>query len=168
VYVPAACAAPTFKVPPTVTVAVPPAIIPVELGVLVNEPKVMVLLTAYVSVMVPGKVIANVLVPKPVTVNEAADTVPVTAGSVTPPAGVRTPPGLRTTVPAIVGLTAKLPKFRSAVFAMAIGVMMVALEAAVAETCALEVTAKPAIAIKRITNFFIFVDFCVEFIFTLF
>ena len=118
--------------------------------------------------MVPGKVIANVLVPKPVTVNEAADTVPVTAGSVTPPLGVRVADGLRTTVPATVGLTAKLPKLRSAVFAMAIGVMMVALEAAVAETCALEVTAKPAIAIKRNANFFILLIFCVEFIFTFF
>jgi hypothetical protein len=67
--------------------------------------------------------------------NEAAVTVPVVAGRVTPPVRVRVPAGVIITVPAAV-LTATLPKFMSTVLLMAIGVTIVADALAVAETCA--------------------------------
>jgi hypothetical protein len=69
----------------------------------------------------------------PVTVNVAAETVPVTAGSVTPPVAVRVPAGARTTVPAAV-LTATFPKFMLLAFTIAIGVTIVAVAVAVADT----------------------------------
>jgi hypothetical protein len=69
-------------------------------------------------------------------VNEAAATVPLTAGKVTPPVFVLVPAGARTTVPAIVGLTAIFPKFMSTVFEIAIGVITVADVLAVADTWA--------------------------------
>jgi len=71
-------------------------------------------------------------------VKVAAVTVPVVAGNVTPPAPpvVRVPAGARTAVPAIVAETATLPKFISTVLTIDIGVMIVALTAAVAVACA--------------------------------
>ena len=65
----------------------------------------------------------------------AAATVPVVAGSVTPPAPpvVRVPAGASIAVPAVVADTATLPKFMSTVFTIVIGVMMLAEAAAVAD-----------------------------------
>ena len=84
--------------------------------------------------MLQGKQYNSGEVPNPVTVNAAAATVPVTAGRVTPPVFVRVLAGARTTEPAMVGLTAMLPKFISIVFEIAIGVITVADVVAVAET----------------------------------
>ena len=97
-------------------------------------------------------------VPRPVTLNEAAVTVPVTAGRVTPPVFVRVPAGARTTVPAMVGLTAMLPKFISTVFVMAIGVITVAEVVAVAETWAnvlIEIAIMAMVSAKILVVFFI-------------
>ena len=126
-------------------------------------------LTKFSTVIVPdglvnvmaeeGKVIEYVLLPSPVTVNEAAETVPVTTGRVTPPVLVRAPEVGRTTVPPNVGLTAMLPKFISTSFSMAIGVMMVAVVEAVAVTCAKEVAVNPRTMIARASKFFIGVEF---------
>ena len=70
----------------------------------------------------------------------AAATVPVVAGSVTPPAPpvVRVPAGARTAVPAVVADTATLPKFISTVLVIVMGVMMFAEAEAVAVACAKE------------------------------
>jgi hypothetical protein len=94
-------------------------------------------------------------------VKEAAETVPLVAGSVTPPAPpvVRVPAGARTAVPAIVAETATLPKFISTVLTIETGVMMFAEAEAVAVACAKELleeaitTAAIAIDLKM---FFIF------------
>jgi hypothetical protein len=96
---------------------------------MVSVPEFLVSVTS-----VEGSVIAYVYVPSPVTSKEAAATVPVDAGSVTPPVGVRPAAGDSTTVPAL-GPTATLPKFMSPpdALAMAIGATMVAVEVAVAE-----------------------------------
>ena len=96
----------------------------------------------------------------------AAATVPMVEGSVTPPPPpvVRVPAGASTTVPATVADTATLPKFISAVLLIEMGVMMVALQAAVAEACAKEEVAKAATATEVVTialkMFFILVSFC--------
>ena len=65
----------------------------------------------------------------------AAATVPLVAGSVTPPAPpvVRVPAGAITTVPAIEAETATLPKFIYTFLTMVIGVMIVADADAVAD-----------------------------------
>jgi len=68
-------------------------------------------------------------------VNEAAATVPVTAGNVMPPVNVLVPAGANTTVPAVPA-TATLPKFMSTVLVILIGVTMVADAVAVAVACA--------------------------------
>ena len=70
--------------------------------------------------------------------NVAAVTVPVVAGSVTPPEPpvVRVPAGASTAVPETVADTATLPKFISTVFTIEIGVMMFAEAEAVAVACA--------------------------------
>jgi hypothetical protein len=67
-------------------------------------------------------------------VKEAAETVPVVAGRVTPPEPpvVRVPAGARTVVPESVAETATLPKFISTVLTIVIGVMMFAEAEAVA------------------------------------
>ncbi len=72
----------------------------------------------------------------------AADTVPVVAGRVTPPAPpvVRVPAGARTAVPAIVAETATLPNCISTVLTIEIGVIMFALADAVAVACAKELS----------------------------
>ena len=99
------------------------------------------------------------LLPSPVTVNDAAVTVPVTTGRVTPPVNVRAPAVGRTTVPPKVGLTAMFPKFMSTSFVMAIGVMMVAVVDAVAVTCANELEANPRTMMARTSKFFMVVEF---------
>ena len=68
----------------------------------------------------------------------AAATVPVVAGSVTPPVKVRVPAGARTTVPPDDGDTAMLPKFMLVTRAIVIGVMMFADADAVAVAWAKE------------------------------
>ena len=81
---------------------------------------------------------------------EAAVTVPTAVeGRVTPPVGVRTPAGERTTVPAVPAETATLPKFMSTVFEMLIGVTMVAVAVAVAVAWANVPVAKYSITIVR-------------------
>ena len=67
--------------------------------------------------------------------NVAAATVPVTTGSVTPPVAERVLAGVRTTVPN-EELTATFPKFMLPALTIVIGVTMVAVAVAVAETCA--------------------------------
>jgi hypothetical protein len=86
-------------------------------------------------------------------VKEAAATVPVVEGRVTPPAPpvVRVPAGANTTVPAVAAETATLPKFKSAVLVIVIGVMMVAEAAAVAVACAKE-TLVPAMMMAAVAN----------------
>ena len=78
----------------------------------------------------------------PVTLNDAAVTVPATAGRVTPPVDVRVPAVDNKTVPA-VALIATLPKLMSAVFAMVIGVTIVAEAALVDETWANKLAESP-------------------------
>ena len=91
-----------------------------------------------VRVALDGNVIAYVNEGAPDTVNDAAATVPVVDGRVTPPE----PPVVRvllvdnTTVPLVDARTAMLPKFISVTLAMVIGVMIVADAVAVADTCA--------------------------------
>jgi len=101
-------------------------------------------------------------VPNPVTLNDAAVTVPATAGNVTPPVFERVPAGTSTTVPAMVGLTAILPKFISTVFEIAIGVITVADVVAVADTCAKELIVKANIAMVRVKILVVF--FIVSFV----
>ena len=91
----------------------------------------------------------------------AAETLPVVAGSVTPPAPpvVRVPAGASMAVPAMVAETATLPKFISTVFAIEIGVTIVAEDAAVAVACANELEFNPIIAAavrSTLVKFFIF------------
>lgn len=114
---------------------VPPVRVPDGVGVLVKVPTVIVCDDASVRVIgVAGREIENVDPDKPVTVNLAAETVPAIAGRVTPPPAVRALAGDSKTVPEIVGLTATLPKLRSVILFIAIGVMIVADEEAVAVT----------------------------------
>lgn len=68
---------------------------------------------------------------------DAAVTVPLSTGSVTPPLGVRTPAGVNTTVPPVVDCTDKIPKFMSTSLVMAMGVTMVAVAVALAVSWAL-------------------------------
>ena len=132
-YVPAAWLTPTFRVAPTRSVEVPAVNVPVVVGVLVNAVTVIVFAPDVIVNGEAGKEIEKVYVGAPVTVNEAAVTVPVTAGSVTPPVIVRPPAGASITVPA-TALTATLPKFISTVLVMLIGMIIVAEEVALAET----------------------------------
>jgi len=155
-YTPAAWAAATFNVPPTNTVWAPAVNAPVPEGVLTKVPTVIDPEGTPARVIVPGNVMEYVEVPNPVTANEAAVTVPATAGSVTPPVFVRVPAGIRTTVPATVGLTAILPKFRSTVFEIAIGVITVADVVAVADTCAKELIVIAIIAMVRVKILVVF------------
>ena len=108
------------------------------------------------NVIVVGNVMAYVEVPNPLTVKAAAVTVPVTAGSVTPPDFTRDPLVERATVPATVGLTAILPKFISTVFEIAIGVITVAEVVAVAETCAKVLIVKARKAMVSAKSFVVF------------
>jgi hypothetical protein len=82
----------------------------------------------------------------------AAATVPILAGSVTPPAPpvLRTPAGVITTVPASEAETATLPKFISTFLTIVIGVMMVAEAEAEAVAWAKEEVAEEAITIAAI------------------
>jgi len=114
-------------------------------------------LTPLVIVYVVGNVIENVEVPNPFTVKDAAETVPVTAGSVTPPILLLVPSGANTTFPNVVP-TAILPKFISTVFVIEIGVMIVADPVAVPVTCALTVAVtatKTTAAINEIKFFMV-------------
>ena len=94
--------------------------------------------------------------PVPVTVNAAAETVPAVAGSVTPLVLLRVPAVASTTVPPEVADTAMLPKLMSAVFAMLIGVIMVAVAVATSVACAKEFDVNPVIA-KRESNKRVFI-----------
>ena len=96
----------------------------------------------------------------------AADTVPIVAGRVTPPAPpvVRVPAGARTVVPARVADTATLPKFMSTVFTIVIGVMIVAEADAVAVACAKDAVV-PAMTIAAVAN--TLVKFFILFVFRL-
>ena len=70
--------------------------------------------------------------------------VPVVVGSVVPPVVERLPAADKTTVPEVADCTATLPKFISAVWAILIGVRMVALAVAVAVSCADKLCATPS------------------------
>ena len=138
----------------------PAAKTPVGVGVLVHVSTVIVLAPEVIVVAPTGNVIEYVEVPRPVTVKEAAATVPVTAGSVQLPVAVRVLAGVSTTVPTTVGPDATFPKFISTVLAIAIGVIMVAVAVAVAVTCAKVVVAKARRMIvieKKTNNFFIII-----------
>ena len=129
-YVPAAWAAPTFKVAPTVRACVPEDNAPVAEGVLAKE-LIVIVLTPLVRVRaVPGNVMAYVYSPCPFTVNAAAETVPAVAGSVTLPVRLLVPSGVNTTVPPAATSTATLPKFISTVLVIDIGVTIVAVAVA--------------------------------------
>jgi hypothetical protein len=154
VYNPAAWFTPTFNVAPTVSTCEPPESVPVPEGVLVNEFTDMVFPPLLIVNGVDGNVMVYVYEPSPVTVKEAAEIVPATTGNVTPPVLVRTPAGVKITVPA-TALTATFPKFISTVFEMAIGVMIVAEAVAVADTCANVVERNPKIIIVVMISFFI-------------
>jgi hypothetical protein len=90
----------------------------------------------------------------------AVDTVPVVAGSVTPPEAALIPAFDNTTVPGAV-LTAMLPKFMLPAFAIAIGVMIVADPVAVPVTCVLTVavTATKTTAAINVIKFFMVLSF---------
>jgi hypothetical protein len=99
----------------------------------------------------------------PVTVNSAAVTVPVTAGSVTPPVYVRV--GVpkvagKVTVPNVVELIAMLPNAMSTFLAMLSGVMMFAEALEVADktvgSVAKEETANVVKRAMRTKIFFMF------------
>ena len=155
-YVPAACAAATFSVAPTVRVCVPrPARSPVVVGLLVNAVTVIVLPPEVTVKGAPVIAIVYVEPVKPVTVKDAAVTVPITAGRVTPPVVERVPAGVSITVPP-TALTATLPKFMLAALAIAIGVTIVAVAVAVAETCANVLTANESRRIARTNNLIVF------------
>jgi hypothetical protein len=98
-------------------------------------------------------------------VKDAAVTVPVVVGSVTPPVLVRPPAGVSTTVPPVVDCTATLPKFISTVLEMLIGVTIVAVAVAVAVSCACTHVAMPAIInVARKNLFFGFIVFCFQYV----
>ena len=102
VYTPASCPAPTVNVAPTEIFCVPLDKVPVADGLLVNEPALIVCTPPEcVSVTVEGSVIEYVEDPEPVTVKEAAETVPVVEGSVTPLVLLLVPAGANTTVPPV-------------------------------------------------------------------
>jgi hypothetical protein len=109
--------------------------------------------TVLVRVTDEGIDIENVELALPVTLKEAAETVPgALAGRVKPDAE-RTPAAVIVTVPPLA-LLAIFPKFKSIVLVIAIGVMIVAVAVATSFTCPNELTANPTRAIKRIPNFF--------------
>jgi hypothetical protein len=88
----------------------------------------------------------------------AAETVPVVAGSVTPPVCVRELSVARTTVPAVDDCTATLPKLMSAVLIILMGVTMVAVALAETVTCANVLVVLHSMAIRpavNVDNFFI-------------
>jgi hypothetical protein len=142
---------------------VPPVRVPVGVGVLVKLPTVIVCDEPSERVIAAtGREIEKVDPERPVTVNLAAETVPVIAGRVTPPPAVRALAGDNKTEPETVGLTATLPKFRSVILLIAIGVIIVAEVVAVAVTCALTVTEvieKRATSEMRMESFFIDLSF---------
>ena len=90
----------------------------------------------------------------------AVETVPVVAGSVTPPEAALIPAFDNTTVPG-VALTAMLPKFILPAVAIAIGVMIVAEPVAVPVTCAFAVAdnATKTTAAMIVIKFFIVLSF---------
>jgi hypothetical protein len=100
----------------------------------------------------------------PVTVNDAAVGLPVTAGRVQPPVVDLTAAGVITTVPALE-LTATLPKFKAAVLAIAIGPTIVAEAVDVDETWAnIDVEAINTITLiaAKVLIVFIFTQFLVR------
>ena len=131
---PSACEATRFKVAPTVNVSEPELNVPVVAGVLV---KVSTIIWSVPLVMVTdeGNVMAYVYESEPETVKEAAVTVPVFAGKVTPPVNVRPLAGDKTTVPTDPSV-AILPKFISVFLEILMGVTIVADTLAVAVACA--------------------------------
>jgi hypothetical protein len=118
------------------------------------------LVTAVIVVAAAGSVIPKVNPATPVTVKLAAVTVPTGVGREHPPVTERVPAGVIITVPA-VAFTEMLPKFMSTVFAIAIGVIIVAVAEAVALTpCAMAPVEKANITNAKAKNFeicFIFV-----------
>jgi hypothetical protein len=120
---------------------------------MVSEPLARVRVTSLV-----GNVMVYVYVPEPVTAKTAEATVPVVAGSVTPPVGVRTPAVSNTTVPPLAP-TAIFPKLISVVLVIPIGVTIVADAVALAVDCACEMVVKPTAAMAKTTSFFIWIDF---------
>ena len=138
---------------------------PVPEGLLVKELAAIVCTPPEcVSVTVVGRVISYVYEPLPLTVKDAAVTVPVVAGKVTPLVLVRVPAGANTTVPPVAVCTAILPKLMSVFFEILIGVTTVAVAVAVAVACAFICEVKPARS-KKVNKilFFIFIRFCLDF-----
>ena len=130
---------------------------PVGVGLLVNALTVIVFPPLVSTIEGLSNEIEYVVAASPVTVNLAAETVPAISGRVTPPVLVRVPVLASTTVPATL-LTATFPKFMSTDLDIAIGVIMVADDEAVAVTWALTVSEaidKIAISDKRMDAFFI-------------
>ena len=155
-YTPASWAAATVKVAPTAISCVPELNVPVTEGLLVKALAVIVCTPPEcVSVTVVGNVIAYVYDPLPVTVKDAAVTVPVVAGKVTPLVRVRVPAGASTTVPPVAVCTARLPKLMSAFFAILIGVTTVAVAVAVAVACAWICEVNPASS-KQVNKILVF------------
>jgi hypothetical protein len=99
--------------------------------------------------------------PSPPMVNEAAVTVPVVLGKVTPAVLVLVPAGAITAVPAVSACTAIFPKFISTSFVIVIGAIIVADAVAVAASWAKVLVVKTAIKRDTINNFckFIMVAF---------
>jgi hypothetical protein len=114
----------------------PPVRVPYGVGLLVKVPSVNVLVPDFSVTGEEGKEIENVKLVEPVTVKDAAETVPVFTGIVTPPVELLVPAGVKVTVPKEVP-TATFPKFISTVLVMVKGAIRVIEAVASAETWAL-------------------------------
>jgi len=153
IYAPAGWFARTFSLAPTVRVDVPAVRVPVPDGVLVKLSTV-ILFPPEEIITDAGRVITYVKPASPVTVKEAAVTVPVVAGRVTPPNVERAPAGVNVTDPGFT-LEATFPKFISDPHAIAIGVIIVAEARAVCDTWANISVENASIAKSTTKSFFI-------------
>ena len=161
-YTPAPDAAPVVNVAPTRMFAVPAVRVPVNEGVLVHAEIVKGSLAPEAKdKFAAGSVMLNAEAPSPVTVKEAALTVPPNNTTPTTPVRVATGKGLSIKEPDPLPLV-KVPKFMSVTFAIASGVMIVAVAFAVVVAL---IWAKPPAAKASITNvsakFFIFIIFII-------
>jgi hypothetical protein len=162
-------------VAPTVNVFVPPARVGVAPAVCKKVPAVTPVVppaSVLVSVIgAAGNVIEKVLVPSPVTVNDAAAPAPLENALAPPVMDLDPSAAANMTVPA-VALAPTVPKFKSTDFAILIGTTRVAVVDAVTEDCALELTANPTKTNNKMLNFFmifVFNFFCfLNYVFCLF
>ena len=163
-YTPAPDAAPVVNVAPTRMVAVPAVRVPDNEGLLVHAEIVKGSLAPEArDKSAAGSVMLNAEAPSPVTVKEAALTVPPNNTTPTTPVRVATGKGLSIKEPDPLPLV-KVPKFMSVTFAIASGVMIVAVAFAVVVAL---IWAKPHTAKASITNvsakFFIIVIFLINY-----